>query len=71
MHVSGGKEPIFPDSPLVLLALLVLLVLLVLVIVLVAVLLQKCRPIPPSSWITAIKKMEKLTICLHRVSASA
>ena len=26
---------------------------------------------PPSSWITSIKKMEKLTICLHRVSASA
>ena len=50
---------------------LVLLVVLVLVIVLVAVLLQKCSPIPPSSWITAIKKMEKLTICLHRVSASA
>ena len=29
------------------------------------------QPHPPSSWITPIKKMEKLTICLHRVSASA
>ena len=29
------------------------------------------QPHPPSSWITSIKKMEKLTICLHRVSASA